>query len=202
MECVANSTRKRILVIDGHPDARPERYVHALARAYRAGATEGGHEVRVLPVGSLRFPWLQTSDGFRKAEPPPAIRKAQEALRWAEHVVILYPLWLGSMPALLKAFFEQVLRPGFAFAEGKGRGLPKQLLAGRSARVIVTMGMPGTFYRVFYRAHSLKSLERNILRFVGVSPVRSLVIGGIDGLTPADRRRNLDSVMDLGRRAS
>ena len=39
-----------------------------------------------------------------------------------EHLVIVFPLWLGDMPAVLKGFFEQVLRPGFAIGEaGQGR---------------------------------------------------------------------------------
>lgn len=195
------ATKRNILIIDGHPDARNDRYLHALSRAYQDGAANAGHEVRVLALATLKFPWLRTSDDFRTGVPPPVIRDAQLALAWAEHLVILYPLWLGSMPALLKAFLEQVLRPGFAFASGSGRGLPKKLLTGRSARVIVTMGMPGPFYRLFYRAHSLKSLERNILRLAGFAPVRSLVVGGIDGLTAGDRRRTLDQVRELGNRA-
>jgi putative NADPH-quinone reductase len=194
-------TKRKILIVDGHPDPRDDRYVHALSRAYQEGAKNGGHAVRVLELGLLKFPWLRTSDDFRTGTPPPVIRKAQLALAWADHIVIHYPLWLGSMPALLKAFLEQVLRPGFAFADGTGRGLPKKLLTGRSARVVVTMGMPGPFYRLFYRAHSLKSLERNILGLAGFAPVRSLVIGGIDGLTKRDRRRKLDQVRDLGRLA-
>src|SRR5450756_3185948 len=76
--------------------------------------------------------------------------------------VILFPLWLGSMPALLKGFLEQLLRPGFAFAAADGRRLPKKLLAGKSARIIVTMGLPALLYRRYIRAHRLKRLDRNL----------------------------------------
>jgi putative NADPH-quinone reductase len=68
-------------------------------------------------------------------------------------------IWLGDMPAVLKGFSEQVLRPGFAISGSRAGHLPKELLAGRSARIVVTMGMPA----LFYRAHSVKSLKRNIL---------------------------------------
>lgn len=59
----------------------------------------------------------------------------------------------------------------------------KKGLTGRSARVIVTMGMPAAIYRHLYRAHSLKSLERNVLGFVGLSPIRETLIGGVEGMS-------------------
>ena len=96
----------------------------------------------------------------------------------------------GSMPALLKAFLEQVLRPGFAFGAAERRGMPKKLLAGKSARIVVTMGMPAFFYRLYYRAHSLKSLERNILGFVGIKPVRVTLLGNV-GFDPVYGARPL-----------
>jgi putative NADPH-quinone reductase len=108
------------------------------------------------------------------------IAAAQEDILWAEHIVLLYPLWLGDVPALLKAFFEQVMRPGFAFRYREG-GLPEKKLKGRTAHIVVTMGMPALLYRTFYGAHSLKSLERNILKFVGIAPVRRSVIGNVEG---------------------
>ena len=115
--------------------------------------------------------------------------------------MILYPLWLGSMPATLKGFFEQVARPGFAFGAARGRGLPKKLLAGRSAHVFVTMGMPGFFYRWYYRAHSLKSLERSILAFIGIAPVRATVVGMVEGVSAAVRKKWLQRARDCGARA-
>ena len=85
---------------------------------------------------------------------------AQQAIAWAEHLVFFFPLWLGGMPALLKGFLERVARPGFALGEPGGLAhLPQKLLAGRSARLVVTMGMPALAYRWIYRAHSLKALS-------------------------------------------
>lgn len=92
----------------------------------------------------------------------------------------MFPLWLGDVPALLKAFFEQALRPGFAIGKAAPGRLWKKLLKGRSARVIVTMGMPAFFYRLYYRAHGVKSLKRNILEFCGISPVRASLIGTVE----------------------
>jgi putative NADPH-quinone reductase len=192
---------RRILVIDGHPDSRTERYLHALAAAYRKGAEAAGHEVRTIGLGTVKFPLLRTAEEFAAKPGAVPVLEAQQALLWAEHVVILFPLWLGSMPALLKGFLEQVLRPGFAFAAGTRNSLPRKLLVGRSARIVVTMGMPSLFYRLVYRAHSLKSLERNILGFCGLQPVRATVIGTVEGMSSKARRAWLERMERLGQRA-
>jgi putative NADPH-quinone reductase len=192
---------KHILVIDGHPDRRDGRFIHALAQAYESGARAGGHAVRRIAVSELEFPLLATGEDFEHGEPPAPIRAAQRDIAWADHIVILYPLWLGSMPALLKGFFEQLLRPGFGFAAGAANGLPKKLLKGKSARVVITMGMPAAFYSVVYRAHSLRALKRNILAFCGIRPVRASLVGMVGGMSPARRAAWLKNLEKLGQRA-
>lgn len=187
---------KRVAIIDGHPDPDQLHFVHGLADAYETAARDSGHAVRRIAVANLNFPLLRTAHDYRTGRPSAEIAACQETLAWAEHWVILYPLWLGSMPALLKAFFEQVARPGYAFrASGGGAKKP---LAGRSAHVFVTMGMPEFFYRWYYRAHSLKSLERNILAFIGIAPVRATVIGKVDGVSASARRSWLKRMRGYG----
>lgn len=187
----------RILIVLGHPDSRSGRYNHALATAYREGAEQAGHEVRTLAVADLEFPLLQSKEEFDTGEVPPAIREAQALIEWAQHLVLVYPLWLGTMPALLKGFLEQAFRPGFAINPDKPWG---GMLKGRSVRIIVTMGMPALFYRWFYRAHSLKSLERNILAFAGLGPIRATLIGMVEG-SPGHREKCLRKVTALGKAA-
>jgi len=194
---VSKSARRNILIVDGHPDSREGRYVHAISQAYADAATEAGHEVKTINVADWQFEWLKNADEFLKDQPSQAIAYAQSQIAWCDHIVILYPLWLGSMPALLKAFFEQVMRPNFAFKNEPGGKLPKKLLAGRSARVIVTMGMPSLFYKWYFRAHSLKSLERNILGFVGFAPIRANVIGNVEGMGPEKRQAWLKRIRQL-----
>jgi putative NADPH-quinone reductase len=171
---------KRILILQGNPDPNPVHFGHALEASYAAAAREAGHEVRIVAVAAFPFlPFLRNREDWLQA-PLPQFAAAQDQIRWADHLVLIYPLWMGDMPGILKTFLEQIARPGFAFEEG-GKDKPaKKLLTGKSARVVVTMGMPGFFYRWYYRAHSLKSLERNILAFVGFKPVRSTVIGSVE----------------------
>ena len=191
---------KNILVIDGHPDRTPERLGHALADQYARAAEAGGHLTQVVRLCELDFPWLRSAKEFA-SRPLGVIGSQQEHFRWADHVVIIYPLWSGSMPALLKAYLEQVMRPGFAFAYGKARGLPKKLLTGKSARIVVTMGMPSLFYRLYYRSHSVRSLARNILGFVGFKPIRVSLIGNVEGSARA-RNRCIKELAALARRGA
>ena len=115
--------------------------------------------------------------------------------------MVIFPLWLGDMPAVLKAFFEQALRPGFAFSY-RPSGFPIKHLGGRSAHIIVTMGMPALVYRWYFCAHGLKNLKRNILRFVGYAPVRDTIIGRVGTRSRRSIARSLEAVKSLGRQAA
>lgn len=193
---------RRITIIEGHPDVSSERFGHALADAYATGAAEGRHEVRRIAVGSLDFDLLRKREDWESVEPKDSVRQAQQDIAWADHLVVLYPLWLGTMPALLKAFFEQVFRPGFAIGKSDGgKGWSKQL-KGKSARIVVTMGMPAFLYRWYFGAHSLKSLERNILGFVGIGPIRASLIGMVETKNESKRKQWLAKLQALGREGS
>jgi len=194
---------RRILVVIGHPDADPARLCRALADSYEQGAKSAGHEVRRIDVAKLDFPLLRSADDFLHGSLAPALQDAVEQVRWAEHVVFVFPLWLGTMPALLKAFLEQVMRPGVAFAypkKGEG-GFVTTLLTGRSAHVVVTMGMPPVFYRYWYLGHGLAGMRRNILNFVGLKPVRETLFGSAEGASDKKRKSWIEKMRRLGEMA-
>jgi putative NADPH-quinone reductase len=190
---------KHIAIIQGHPDSRGDRYLHALANAYANSAEEAGHEIKVIDVAILDFPLLRSKEDFENGVPPEPIRQAQKTIAWAEHLVIFYPLWLGSMPALLKGFLEQVFRPRFVTGESvTGTEWKKRLLKGKTARIVITMGMPAFIYRWFYGAHSLKSLERNILGFCGIGPIRESLIGMVEAPDKTTREKWIEKFRTLG----
>lgn len=189
---------KRITIIQGHPDPRHEHLCHALANAYASGAETAGHALQRITVADLGFPWIRSKADFEHGQRPDVIVEAQTAIRASDHIVLVYPLWLGTMPALLKAFLEQVFRYDFAF-EPRGGGRFRKLLKGRSARVVVTMGMPALAYRYYFGSHSLKSLERNILKFAGIAPVRESLFGMVDSASDTRRAGWLRTLEALGR---
>ncbi len=189
---------RRILLIDAHPDPEGGHLTQALITAYAAGATQGGHVLRRIRLAELDFPLLRSQQAWQHDPLPVALQPAQDDIAWAHHIVLFFPLWLGDMPALLKGFLEQVARPGFAFSPEGGNPMGRKGLTGRSARVVVTMGMPALVYRWYFRAHSVRSLERNILGFVGMSPVDETLIGSVEGLGAEGVRRWCVRLRSLG----
>lgn len=192
---------KRITILQGHPDPQGGHFGHLLADSYVEGAEAAGHEVRVINVTRLDFPLLRSQAEYEAGVPPVSLNQAQDDIAWADHLVIFFPLWLGSMPAVLKAFLEQILRPGFAYRlPEKGKGFEK-LLKGKSAHIVITMGMPAFMYRWYFGAHGLKNLKRNILGFCGISPIRESLIGMVEGKNPTRRERWLKRMRRLGHAA-
>jgi len=195
------STR-RILVIQGHPDPQGGHFGHALAQAYANGAAAAGHAVRQVDIARLDFPLLRSAAEWEHGDTPPALLPVQADIRWAQHLLLCFPLWMGDMPAYLKGFLEQVARPGFAFqpVPAGESGFGKKGLEGRSARVVVTMGMPALVYRYYFRAHSVRALERNVLGFVGIAPVHETLIGMVDRIDDKARAGWLAKLQALGRK--
>ncbi len=113
---------KRILVILGHPSSNS--FCAALAERYTQSAMRAGHEVRPLFLGSMDFdPVLR--EGYQQVQPLEAdLRNAQADILWAELLVLVYPIWWGGVPALLKGFFDRVFLPGFAFKYRQGKAFP------------------------------------------------------------------------------
>ncbi|GAA4333400.1 NAD(P)H-dependent oxidoreductase [Pigmentiphaga soli] len=190
---------KRIAVIVGHPDPDDNRYGRVLARTYAEAARRAGHEAREIDVGRLDFPLLRTrAEWNAPGALPDSLRAAQQDIGWADHLAIFFPLWMGTVPALLKGFFEQVLRPGFAIAATDDDARYHRLLAGKSARVVVTMGMAAPIYRWYFGAGGVRGLERNILAFCGIAPIRTTMIGMIANRNDSARKRALDRIRRYG----
>lgn len=187
-----------ILIIQGHPDGGERHFCHALADAYAEGAAGGGHAVQRLELSRLDFPLLRSQAEQEGGTVPEAIAGAQAMIGAADHVVLIFPLWLGDLPALTKGFFEQALRPGFAYSQ-EANPLNPGLLKGRSMRIVITMGMPGWYYRLVYGAHSLKAMRIGIFGYVGFKPIRATIIGNVAGDDPKAHGAWLKKLAALGK---
>ncbi len=192
---------KQICLIEGHPDNRPDTLCRALAHSYLDGAKAGGHKVRKINIATTDVPLLSSAADFL-TEPPEQIREAQALVAAADQVTFIYPLWLGSMPAKLKAFLEQLARNEFLIKQDPKGGWPVKKMKGKSARVIVTMGMPATAYRMLFDKSGVKSLEQGILSLSGFKPVRDTLIGGVGAADDKERAKWMATVRALGVRGA
>ncbi|MEM8985560.1 MAG: NAD(P)H-dependent oxidoreductase [Pseudomonadota bacterium] len=186
-----------IAILQGHPDPAGGHLCNGLADAYEAGAAEAGKTVKRIDIAGLDFPLLRSKADYDAGDMPEVLRPAQDAIGAADHIVLIYPLWLGTMPAVTKGFLEQTLRPDFAVDKTGGRW-PKGALRGKSARIVVTMSMPKLAYRLFYGAHSLKSLERSILNLCGIRPIRESLFGLVDGADEKTRKKWMEQMRLFG----
>lgn len=142
------------------------------------------------------FPLFWTVADFAAAPDAPAVLRARDDLMWCDHLVLIFPLWLGDAPAFLRAFLEQVARGAFV-AETSGKGI-RQNLKGRSARLIVTMGMPASIYLLMFHAHGLKAIMQGVSGFGGIGPCAAL-FGAVEAATSEAAAERLKAVTALGR---
>lgn len=177
---------QRILILLGHPAS--DSFCAALARQYQASAQEAGHEVRLITLGDLSFdPILR--QGHRQPQPlEPDLLAAQHAITWANRLVLVFPIWWGGVPALLKGFLDRILLPGFAFRYKSGSPFPEKLLAGRHAHLLVTMDTPPWYYRWVYAMPGLHQMRRTTLAFCGIRPEKTLTFGPLLSSTPQRRQ--------------
>ena len=187
----------RIVIIVGH--ALRGTYCEALAEAYKRGAESGRHEVSLVNTATMTFdPILR--GGYRSLQPlEPDLAAAYAAIQAADHMVLIFPLWLGTLPAILKGFLERVIQPDIFEPAKTGQFVTPW--RGKSVRIVTTMGMPGFIFRWYYGALALRALKHHILAFLGAGPIRSTILGSIEAVAPERRQRWLADMEALGRAA-
>ncbi|SDU31729.1 NAD(P)H-dependent oxidoreductase [Geopseudomonas guangdongensis] len=170
----------------------------ALADAYADSAEHAGHRVERLALDTLDFDPL-LHHGYRREQALEAdLQAARQALLRADHLVFVYPVWWGSVPALLKGFLDRLLLPGFAFRYRPGQAMPERLLGGRSAQLLVTMDSPPWYFRWVTGAPAIAQMKRATLEFCGIRPVAVACFGPLQDSTPARRERWLAEARALG----
>ena len=188
--------KKKILVILGHPDT--ESLCGALASAYIESATTAGSEVRELQLGDLKFDPILWNGYNKIQELEPDLIRAQELIKWSDHLVFVYPNWWGAMPALMKGFFDRVFLPGFAFKYREDSAFWDKLLCGRTAHLIVTMDTPPWYYRWIYHRPGHNEMKHTILGFCGIKVAKITEFAIVKNAMPEKREKWINRVKEPG----
>ncbi|MEP3655652.1 MAG: NAD(P)H-dependent oxidoreductase [Litorimonas sp.] len=188
---------KNVAILYGHPDGSSDRLSYALAKSYQDASQLSGHATRMIKLSDLEFNSVTSQSEFRDGVTPHDILQCQDTISWADHILFIFPLWMGSMPGRFKMLLEQIFRPGFAIDYTR-KGFPGKLLRGKTADIVVTMGMPTVAYQGFQFSHGVRNLKRNILHFSGIGPVRVTYFGGIDQVKPKTIEKWFNKMTKLG----
>lgn len=189
---------KKILVINGHPVSGS--YCEALKNAYCAGAEKAGAEVSQINIADLNFdPVLHY--GYKIIQPlEEDLIQAQRSIEEADHIMIIFPVWWGGVPAVLKGFLDRTFVPTWAFSFPKGGCFQKKLLSGRSARIMMTMDNYPVIFRIFFGAPALRQIRDMTLKFCGIRPVKVNMMGSVRFSSERKREKWLLNAGKCGRR--
>lgn len=194
---------RRIFVLNGHPGETS--LSRLFSEDYAQAAVQAGHELRISHLHDLDFDPDFGGGGYRAAKPlEPDLEAVMANMDWAEHVVLLSPMWWGGLPAKLKGLFDRALLPGSAFDTRAKTwlGSPRPLLAGRTARLIMTSDTPHWFFRLVHKAALVRQLRTQIFGFVGISPLHVTHFSAVINSSPKTRAKWSRRVASLGARGA
>lgn len=185
-------------MVNAHPAVTS--FSGALADAYEQGAVAAGHVVRRHNLHEMAFDDDFGQAGFRGAKPlEPSLLAFMESLHWSQQIVLVTPMWWGGLPARAKGLFDRAFLPGTAFdPRHKTMGLPKPLLAGRGARLILTSDTPWWAFSLLYRSAVRHQVTNQIFGYVGVKPTRFTHLSPVEHSTPEIRAGWLRDIGALG----
>ncbi len=189
---------KKILIINGHPDK--ESFCFYLAESYKKGADTAGADCKLVNLIDLDFNPILTF-GYRKiSELESDLVKMQKEISSADHLVLVYPNWWSTFPALLKGFIDRVFVPGFAFKYRENSPFWDKLLKGKTARLIVTMDTPWWYYWLINRNAGHNAMKICVLEFCGIKPVKITAFAPVKSSDEKKRKQWLDEVEALGKK--
>ena len=155
------------LIVTAHPSIKG--FTHRIAKAY--ANAKGDSEIMNLYDEKWQQPFLQFED-MRHFPDNETRNRIQSKIAEAKELVFVFPLWWGTMPAILKNFFDQNFTSGFAFRYHNGK--PRGLLKGKTARIFVTCDAPKWMYGIFFFPFFI-TISLFTLRFCGVKVVSKTI---------------------------
>lgn len=188
---------KKIVIICGNPDT--DTLTGIVLDQYQSAAVESGYEVQRFNLGEMQFdPILHR--GYKEIQPlEPDLVALQDAIKESDHIVIAYPNWWCSMPAILKGLFDRIWLPGFAFNFNKETKKVEKHLTGKTARVFILSGSHSPFKTWWLFGDYTNEIQYGILEFAGIKTQVS-AYGPTEHVSDAIKSKWMKEVDSLGRK--
>ena len=192
-----------VLIVYAHPE--PGSFSGAMKDTAVAALTGAGHRVEVSDLYAMGFdPVLRPQQFVSRADAdhfhtlreqlhasqagshPPDVAAEHEKLLRADLVVFQFPLWWGSMPAIMKGWIDRVFSLGTVY----GRNV--DALKGRKVLLAVTASggdSPGE--NLAYMAGQLHHVTSNMLALPGFDILEPCYVFGAGGMTAEERALKL-----------
>lgn len=141
---MSSAAAQRVLLIRAHPVR--ESLLQAAGDRAVAALQGAGHEVRQFDLYADNFDPRLSAEEWRTRDSPnmtrPQLSAHIEALRWANHLVLVYPTWFGGFPAILKGWLDRVWVQGVAYELAPGARRTRSLL--RHLRMVTVLTTHGS----------------------------------------------------------
>lgn len=186
---------KKIVVINGHPSETS--FNHSLVQAYLEAAIKLGIQTELIEIGQLHFDPNLKFGYEKRIDLEDDLLESWEKIINADHLVWIFPVWWGGLPAITKGFIDRLFLPSMAFSYYNNSNRVYGKLQNKTARIVTTLDQAGWTYKWYFGEPSTRQLKQATLQFCGVKKVKTDYIGSIRGSSPAQREKWLQSMVKM-----
>jgi NAD(P)H dehydrogenase (quinone) len=191
----------RHLIVAAHPSTQS--FNHAVVKTYAAALRERKYRVECRDLYAAHFnPVLSARDlaaiGHCKAAKD--VLREQAAIRQADVITLIAPVWWSGFPAMLKGYIDRVFCAGFAYVISEGEYLPG--LVGKKGVIISTSAADRRELKSSGVLRAFRTIyDEGLMQFCGIEMVEHLYLDGVyPGMTRDDGRKLLATVRRLAKR--
>jgi NAD(P)H dehydrogenase (quinone) len=157
----------KTLVVTAHPDPNSL----TLAVAHQLAEALEPSPVEVVDLAAEGFDPRFTLDDRRTylsgRHFAPDVRAEQQRLEGADHLVLVFPVYWWSMPALLKGWIDRVFVNGWAFEVDAANGMRRNLGRLTTHLIPIAGDDPGVYERHGYEKAVRTQIEHGIVDYCG-----------------------------------
>lgn len=181
-------------------------YCNAILKAVQEGLKKGNHPHKTIDLLRDAFdPVMHAKDlkafveyghsgDITQSDVDPLVLHYKKKLEWAERIVMIFPIWWMSVPAMMKGFIDKVIFPGIAY-NMEGSQLVTRLHSLRQVVIISTMNTPADIYRDKFNNSLEGSLIKGTFNQIGIHNVQWISINLVKQSGPEMRKLWLEEIV-------